>query len=250
MLLFTRLAAGRRLREPRASRAADRRRRHGLHLRARVRHRDARRRGRTRPASPRRWSTPHNRSAARSAPRCSARSSPAPPPRYVASHAALTGTRRRRVDPRIHDRIRLVGRNLRAGPAALAAGPTLENGCAGTGAAERDRRGRGERPSGYRLAERQPGGCFGDGDPRDRAVLSLRRRQDQDYRPRPSPHGGRARWRRRIAGDGWQRAGRRRRLAALAVPVLVAKSLCTRRQLSARQGQPTGRSRSSTIPRW
>ena len=65
------------------------------------------------PASPRRWSTPASRSAARSAPRCSARSPAAPSSSFVADSGAQPRRPRRRRRPRLHDRVLVVGRDLR-----------------------------------------------------------------------------------------------------------------------------------------
>jgi Major Facilitator Superfamily. len=64
------------------------------------------------PGSPRRWSTPPSRSAARSAPPCSARSSPAPSP---ATRPSPPHPRpgERRGSSRLHHGLLVVGRNLR-----------------------------------------------------------------------------------------------------------------------------------------
>ena len=78
MFLATRLTPGLQLRRPRASRPDHPRRWDGMHLCAGVLHCDVWAWREAKPASPRRWSTPPNRWAAQSAPRCSARSSPAP----------------------------------------------------------------------------------------------------------------------------------------------------------------------------
>ena len=70
MLLFTRLTPHGAYAHPCPAGAHADRHRHGLDLRPGVLDRDARRRGAATPASPRRWSTPPSRSAARSAPPC------------------------------------------------------------------------------------------------------------------------------------------------------------------------------------
>ena len=139
LVSLTGVGTGHGVRVARPARAARHGRRHGARLQLGDGDRDVRRRAARTPASHRRWSTRCSRSAARSAPRCSARSPRRRRPAALAGQARDAGGAVGGRRARLHDRLLVGGGDLRDRRRALHR-PAVEPQPRGRGARRASRR--------------------------------------------------------------------------------------------------------------